>query len=446
MTDLTQLTATELSSLYQSGAVSPVDVANQLLNKIQQVNPKINAFCFTDPETTLAQAQASEHRWQQKQPLSVLDGVPIAVKDSILTQGWPTRHASRVVNADQPWVEDAPAVARLREAGTVFVGKTTMSEFGSYAHNSDSMLYGKVCNPWNVDHSPGGSSGGSAAAVSAGLVPVALASDLGGSVAVPSAFCGIFGMKPSIGRVPQWPVDVFELSAVGPMARTATDIALLMNIITKPDVRDGTSLPYSHANYTQKNNWTLEGKKFACVKSMITKSVENTVEYLLHQGAQVDFVDLDIDSAIEIFYELPLPKMLQQWLDIPEEQRQLTSRDIQRRAILAHRPEDTHAQLINRHRLITQMRKVMQSYEMLLGPVVAVDSNRQTALVENISPLSMFFCITKQPTVAVPVGVDCNGMPMSVMIAGAMHNDHGILQLAQALESEFPMPDCPLLP
>jgi aspartyl-tRNA(Asn)/glutamyl-tRNA(Gln) amidotransferase subunit A len=445
MTDLTQLTATQLSSLYQTGAVSPVDVANQLLNKIQQVNPKINAFCFTDPNATLAQAQASEHRWQQQQPLSALDGVPIAVKDSILTQGWPTRQASWVIDPDQPWLEDAPAVTRLREAGTVFVGKTTMSEFGSYAHNSDSILYGPVCNPWNVDHSPGGSSGGSAAAVAARLVPVALAADHGGSIAVPSAFCGIFGMKPSPGCVPQWPVDVFELSAVGPMARSVNDIELLMNIITKPDVRDSTSLPYTNTDYAQRTNEQLKGKKFACVKSMLTEPVEKTVEYLLCQGAHVDFVELDIDSAIEIFYELPLPKMLQQWLDIPEQQRQLTGRDIQRRAILAHRPEHTHAQLISRHRLITQMRQVMQSYEILLGPAAVIDSDRQTTTVEDISPLSILFCITKQPSMAVPVGVDNKGMPQSVLIAGTMHNDLGVLQMARTLESAFPMNCNPVL-
>ena len=169
MTDLTQATASELSSLYQSGAASPVTVAEQVLAKIERLNPTLNAFCFTDPNTTIAQAQSSERRWHQGQPLSELDGVPIAIKDSILTQGWPTRHASFAVDPDQSWLEDAPAVARLREAGAVFVGKTTMSEFGSTDYHSDSLLYGPVHNPWNLSHTPGGSSGGSAVAVAAGM-------------------------------------------------------------------------------------------------------------------------------------------------------------------------------------------------------------------------------------------------------------------------------------
>ena len=193
MTDLTRATATELSNLYQSGAASPVTVTEQILAKIERLNPVLNAFCFTDPDTTLAQARASADRWRQGRPLSKLDGVPVAVKDSILTQGWPTLHASLTVDAEQSWTQDAPSVARLREAGAVFVGKTTMSEFGSTGHDSNSLRYGNVHNPWNLSHTPGGSSGGSAVAVAAGMVPVALGTDLGGSITVPSAFCGIFG-------------------------------------------------------------------------------------------------------------------------------------------------------------------------------------------------------------------------------------------------------------
>ena len=453
MIDLTTVTATELSSLYQSGAVSPVTVAHQVLAKIKRVNPVINAFCFIDPETTLNQAQASEHRWQQGQPLSALDGVPIAVKDSILTQGWPTRHASLTVGPDQPWTEDAPAVARLREAGAVFVGKTTMSEFGSTEQHSNSLLYGKVYNPWNVSNSVGGSSGGSAVAVAAGLVPVALGTDLGGSVAVPSAYCGVFGLRPSTGRIPQWPVDALEMSTVGPIARSTADIKMIMNIITQPDIRDGTSLPYDNVNYHTNNKILLSGKKIACVKSMsgfgiepsIVASVEKIVDYFLEQGAQIDFVSLDTESAILIFYELILPRMWQQWSDIPEEKRHLVGRDLQRRAILAHRPYHTHNQLIQRQDLITQTRKIMQSYDVVLGPVTVINSNKQIASTENISPLSMFFCATKQPNITIPVGLDQTSMPQSVMIAGAMYDDVSVLQVAHAIEKQFPMPACPVI-
>jgi aspartyl-tRNA(Asn)/glutamyl-tRNA(Gln) amidotransferase subunit A len=441
MTDYTLCTATELADLYCAGSASPVTVAEQVLAKIERLNPVLNAFCFLDPATTLAQAHASAHRWQQNNPLSKLDGVPVAVKDSLLTQGWPTLHASLTVDADQPWTEDAPSVARLREAGAVFVGKTTMSEFSSTEHDSNSLRYGNVHNPWNLSHTPGGSSGGSAVAVAAGMVPVALGTDLTGSIAVPSAFCGIFGMKPSAGRVPQWPIDVLELSTVGPLARSMADIALVMNAIVKPDVRDSTSLPYDHAWYNSDTNYSLHGKKIACVD--LTKDAK-ILDYLTSQGAQVDFISLDIESAIKLFSQLIEPKMWQQWTDIPKEKHHLTGRGIQRRAIFSHCQEETYSRLHKRHLVMTHMRKFMQSYDFILGPATVIEPDQQSELSEHVSPLSIFFCLTKQPTVAVPIGIDSNGIPQSVMVAGAMHDDLGVLELAHAIEKQFPMPHPPL--
>ena len=173
MTDFTKCTATELADLYRTGSASPVTVAEQVLAKIERLNPVLNAFCFTDPATTLAQAGASEHRWQQAQQLSNLDGVPVAIKDLLLTRGWPTLRGSLAIDPDQPWPEDAPVIAGLRASGAVLVGKTTTSEFGSKS-TTDSLLNGITRNPWNTKYSSGGSSGGSAVAVSAGIVPVAL--------------------------------------------------------------------------------------------------------------------------------------------------------------------------------------------------------------------------------------------------------------------------------
>ena len=440
MTDFTVCTAAELGNLYQKGSASPVTVAQQVLAKIDQLNPVLNAFCYLDPDITLQQARASAQRWKNGQPLSKLDGVPVAVKDSILTHGWPTLHASLTVDADQSWIEDAPSVARLREAGAVFVGKTTMSEFGLTGHDSNSLRYGNVHNPWNLGHTPGGSSGGSAVAVASGMVPVALGTDFGGSITVPSAFCGIFGMKPSTGRVPKWPIDVLELSTVGPLARSMSDIALVMNTIVKPDVRDSTSLPYDHAWYNSDANYSLYGKKIACVDLMEDAKI---LDYLTSQGAQVDFVSLDVELAIKIFNALLEPKLLQQWTDISKEKRHLAGRAVQRLAVLAHGQEEIYLQLNKRHKLMTHMRKFMQSYDFILGPATAITAD--SALSEYVSPLSIFFCLTKQPTVTVPIGINSDGMPQSVMIAGAMHDDLGALQMALAIEKQFPMPACPVI-
>ena len=442
MTDFTQCTATQLVDLYRTGSVSPVTVAQQMLAKIDRVNPVLNAFCFTDPDTTLKQAELSKQRWRQGSPLSDLDGVPVAIKDSILTQGWPTLHASRAIDPDQSWTEDAPAVARLREAGAILVGKTTMSEFGSSPFDSDSILYGPVHNPWNLEYSPGGSSGGSAVAVAAGLVPIALAADFGGSIAVPSSLCGVVGMKPSTGRIAQYPVDVLELGTVGCMARSTVDIAMLMNIIAKSDIRDSTALPCDQTKYDLMVDYSLRGKKIGCVNGQIPPEI---LKYLLSQGAQVNVISWDFELAEKIFGKLSEPKVLQQWASIPDQLKPFTSRVVQRLAILTHQPETTYSQLIKRHELIAHMRKLMQSYDILLAPAITLDLNKPPSdLVKQIIPWSNSCCITKQPTINVPIGVDANGMPQSIMMAGAMHDDIGILQLAHAIEKQFPMPACPV--
>lgn len=449
MTDLTQFTASALSDLYRSGAVSPVAVAEQILAKIEQLNPILNAFCFTDPNTSLQQAQASEHRWQTGQPLSELDGVPIAVKDSILTQGWPTLHGSRAVNPNQPWSEDAPAVARLREAGAVFVGKTAMSEFGVNASHSDSILYGRVKNPWNLGCTPGGSSGGSAVAVSANLVPLALGTDFGASIAVPSAFCGVFGMKPTTGTVPQYPVDALELTTVGPLARTVKDLSLTMNIIARPDVRDSTCLPSNNTDYTHTESNLFCNLKIAQVQTLnstnMSSPVTDIANWFQFHGAKIELIDLDVDIANDILYRLPVPKILQQWLDIPDNRRGLAGREIQRRAILAHVNENLYTQLIRRNQFVADMRKRMQSYDIILGPATVTSADQVSVEMQNISPLSVVYCISKLPTVTIPVGLDNQGMPVAVMIAGALCDDARILQVAQAIEQQFPMPSCPVI-
>jgi aspartyl-tRNA(Asn)/glutamyl-tRNA(Gln) amidotransferase subunit A len=257
-------------------------------------------------------------------------------------------------------------------------------------------------------------------------------------------------MKPSTGRIPQYPVDALESSTVGPLARSTADIALIMNIISKPDVRDGTSLPYDNVDYTLYKEVLLPRKKIACIKfgeDADIKPMHKIIDHLTSMGNQIDFISLDVESGMKIFSKLSDTKILHRWLNIPNDLRTLTGRHTQRRAILAlaHEKEDTYSQLINRHDLITSMREIMQSYDVLLGSVTTWQSDRQIDPAEIVSPLSSFFCMTRQPTITVPIGVDSNGTPMSVMIAGGMYNDTQVLQVASAIEKQFPMPLCPVI-
>jgi len=461
MTDLTRLTATELSSLYQSGAVSPVTVAEQVLAKIERLNPTLNAFCFTDPDTTLKQAQASKHRWQTGQPLSPLDGVPVAVKDSILTQGWPTLHGSLAIDPNQLWLEDAPAVTRLREAGAVFVGKTTVPEFNTgNGSDSNSKIHGIVRNPWNIKHTPGGSSGGSAVAVAAGTVPLAIASDIGGSIAVPSAFCGIAGLKPSFGRVPQYPSGIFPFGTVGPMARSTADLALILNTIALPDVRDWASLPYNNIDYVKHSLPTVNGLRVAYCQTIdnhhadseILSAVDQVITWLSSQGAVVELVDIDITNSLEVMTQLYTPTGLQQWQNISVDKRHLTSREFQQLSTLSHAKVDLYHWLEKRRDSVIKMRNFMQRYDVIISPAttvapdqIAVDAITSENKKTTISPWSVLFAVTTQPTVTVPIGLNSNSVPLAVMIAGAMHDDVRVLQVARAIEQQFPIPVCPVI-
>ena len=202
------LSAFELSQSFRRRELSPVETLHAVFARLDAWQPKINAFCFEDRERSLADARASEARWNAGAPMSPLDGVPISIKDLILTKGWPTRRGSRTVDVNQPWNDDAPCVARIRESGLVIFGKTTTPEFGIKG-TTDNTLTGVTRNPWNVERTPGGSSGGSAAAVAAGSGPLSVGTDGAGSVRIPAAFTGGFGLKPSFGRVPAWPLSPF---------------------------------------------------------------------------------------------------------------------------------------------------------------------------------------------------------------------------------------------
>ncbi|MGH6915905.1 MAG: amidase family protein, partial [Geminicoccales bacterium] len=238
------LSATELLARYRRKQLSPVEATRAALDRIERFDGAVNAFCLVDGERALAHARASEDRWQRGAAQGLVDGVPTTIKDLVLTEGWPTLRGSLAIAPDQRWDEDAAATARLREQGAVLLGKTTTPEFGWKAV-TDSPLTGITRNPWDVSRTPGGSSGGAAAACALGMGPLHVGTDGGGSIRIPACFTGIFGLKPSFGRVPAYPLSPYgTIAHVGPMTRTVSDAALMLNVLALPDRRDGFALPY----------------------------------------------------------------------------------------------------------------------------------------------------------------------------------------------------------
>src|SRR5579871_4839927 len=247
--DLALWSATELVDAYRRKAVSPVEATTAALARIERLDGQLNAFCVVERDGALGAARAAEARWQRGAPVGLVDGVPATVKDVLLTKGWPTLRGSRTADPQQAWTEDSPAVARLREHGAVLLGKTTTPEFGWKAIG-DSPLTGITRNPWNLERTPGGSSAGAAAATAVGMGALAIGTDGAGSIRIPSAFTGLFGLKPTFGRVPAYPPSAFgTVSHVGPMTRTVADGALMLTVLAGPDWRDSWALPPDERDY-----------------------------------------------------------------------------------------------------------------------------------------------------------------------------------------------------
>ncbi len=239
MNALHDLSAAELLAAYRARSLSPVEVTQAILDHIARWEPQLHATWLLRPEEALAQARASETRWLRGAPCGPLDGVPVTIKDNIATRGDPTPLGTAATPL-VPAAADAPPAARLREAGAVLVTKTTMPDYGMLSSGLSSF-HALARNPWDLTKGPGGSSAGAGAAAAAGYGPLHVGTDIGGSIRLPASWCGVFGLKPSLGRIPIDPP--YTGRAAGPMTRTVQDAALMMQVLSRPDARDSMSLP-----------------------------------------------------------------------------------------------------------------------------------------------------------------------------------------------------------
>jgi aspartyl-tRNA(Asn)/glutamyl-tRNA(Gln) amidotransferase subunit A len=473
-TDLADCTATELLALYRSHRASPVEALQAVLARVERVNGTLNAFAHLAPEEALASARASEARWIAGQATGSLDGIPVSIKDLILTRGWPTRRGSRTVDPDQAWDVDAPVTARLHEAGAVLFGKTTTPEFGCKGE-TNSPLTGITRNPWDPRKTPGGSSGGTAAAVAAGMGPLSVGTDGAGSVRIPAAFCGNVGFKPSFGRVPAHPLSPFgSVAHLGPHAMGVADAALMMNVLKRPDARDWTALPPDATDYLAGLNDGIRGLRIAWsprlgyarhVDPEVAASTERAVGQLQALGAQVEAIDPGFDDPLEITTGLWFVGAWTLWNTLSQEQQALADPDFAAEADLGARYSALEVQRLNLRRgaLGSQMRQFMQRWDLLVTPSVAVPAfdarpaghtamNPQALL--GWTPFSYPFNLTQQPAISVPCGLTAGdggpharGLPIGLQIVGPMFGDALVLRAARAFESVCPVrrPDPSLL-
>jgi len=460
--ELCFLPATALAAAIRAKKLSPVEIAEAVFARIHPLNPKINAFCTLTEDLALRAAKDAEARLMRGEPLGVLHGLPVSVKDLLLTEGVRTSFGSFIREHYLPR-ENPPAVQKVVDAGAILIGKTTTPEFGFKAV-TDSPLAGITRNPWDLRKTSGGSSGGAGAAVAAGLGALALGTDGAGSIRIPASFNGIFGLKPSYGRVATYPANpVPFLSHVGPMTRTVRDAALLLNVIAGPDERDLLSLPAEATDYQQCCEGGVRGLRVACSASLGYAKVDAEVREVAESAARLFETELGcgVEPADPGFasprswfatlwttsYAMRLRGALSEWE--PRMDPDLVT--MIRGASRFCRTTFEEA-LAERLSLWEGTRKFFDRFELLLTPTLPVPPfaaglGAPQGIDGSVGALPPFpewipftypWNLTGQPAATVPCGFTRDGLPVGLQIVGRRFADSTVLRAAAAFEDARP--------
>jgi aspartyl-tRNA(Asn)/glutamyl-tRNA(Gln) amidotransferase subunit A len=450
--DLHALSAQELLRAYRRRELSPVEVMHSVLAHVERWEPQLHATYLLRPEAALAQARASEARWQRAEPLGALDGVPVTIKDNIATQGDPLPLGTAATELT-PAAADAPPAARLREAGAVMLCKTTMPDYGMLSSGLSSF-HPLARNPWDLSKTPGGSSAGGAAAAAAGYGPLHIGTDIGGSLRLPAGWCGIFSLKPSLGRIPIDPP--YTGRAAGPMTRTVADAALMMQVLSRPDARDSMSLPSQPMAWTQldrglerlrglKIGLLLEAGCGMAVEPEVRQAIEHAARLFEQAGAIVEPMKpfmtqamLDgMDHAWRMRSHLDLAALpaaskarvlpyIRQWAD----------------SAAGMSGPDVFKAMSQFHATRTASVKACLGYDYVISPtspVPAFAAELPSPTNDPLHPLEHIgftvpFNMSEQPAASINCGYTRSGLPIGLQIAGQRFDDLGVLQISQAFE------------
>ncbi|MGH8737545.1 MAG: amidase [Burkholderiales bacterium] len=457
MAPIHELSATELAVRYRRRELSPVEVLAAQLARIDAWEPKLNAMYRLDREGALAQARAAEARWRAGAPLSALDGVPVTIKENIATRGDPALIGTRANEDTPPAAADAPPAARLREAGAVILGKTTMPDYGMLSSGLSS-LHGVTRNPWRLDRKTSGSSSGAGAAAAAGYAPLNLGTDIGGSVRLPATHCGIFALKPSLGRVPIH--SPYMGRVAGPMTRTVADAALMMNLLSRPDARDFMSLPPQPVDYAAAlDGFDLKKLKIDFLPDMrcglpvhpeVGAAAAAAAKALASAGCAVEELASFLAPAMldgmcrffearsyNDFVQLPAGKQAKVLPFIAEwctwRARDFSGRDVMQALgqVMAMRESAVAA---------------CEPYDFVISPVSPILPYEAESPAPGNDPhdalphiaFTVPYSMSEQPAASLNWSFSADGLPLGVQLIGRRFDDLGVLRLAHALEALRP--------
>lgn len=452
MSDLHDLPAHALTAAYRQRTLSPVEVTQAVLQHIEAWEPHIQATYLLRPEAALAQARASEARWARGEPLGLLDGVPATIKENIATEGDPLPLGTAAVDL-VPAPADAPPAARMREAGAVVVAKTTMPDYGMLSSGLSSF-HPLSRNPWDTSKGPGGSSAGGGAAAAAGYGPLHIGTDIGGSLRLPASWCGIFSLKPSLGRIPIDPP--YTGRAAGPMTRTVADAALMMQVLSRPDARDSMSLPAQDIAWDRFDQGAerLRGLRIGLlldagcglpVDPEVRAAVENAARLIEAAGATIvpmrPFMTQALLDGMDHFWRM---RSFTDMQALPAAKREKVLPYIRAWADSAEGMSGTAVFNASQQFHLTRVAavKACSAFDYVISPVapnVAFQAELPSPTNDPLRPLEHIgftvpFNMSEQPAASVNCGYTKAGLPIGLQIAGVRFDDLGVLQVSRAFE------------
>jgi aspartyl-tRNA(Asn)/glutamyl-tRNA(Gln) amidotransferase subunit A len=447
------LTARAMVAAFARGTLSPVEVMDAVLARVERGEPRIAALWRIDGDCARAAARASQDRWARNEPVGPLDGVPVTIKENIATKGDPTPLGTAATDL-KPALADAPPAARLREAGAIAFAKTTMPDYGMLS-SSLSSFHALARNPWNLAKTPGGSSSGAGAAGAAGYGPLHIGTDIGGSVRLPAGWCGLAGLKPSLGRVPIDPP--FPGRVAGPMTRTVGDAALMMSVLSRPDARDHMNLPPADLDWNApareprglRLGLMLDAGAGLAPTRDVIEAVKAAARLFEAHGAIVEPVGPILQpgmlEGLDRFWRA------RAWSDmrsLPPEKRDAILPFIQAWADAArhYSGEDVYTGYAHSLALRKAANDALQSFDFILSPTAPITAFEATLPCPTNDPNHPFahigftvpFNMSEQPALSINCGYSAEGLPIGLQIAGHRFDDAGVLALAKFYEAARP--------